>query len=98
MKEVLGIICAVVSVISAVVAIDAMNKCAEVEEKKKSKEVEIKEDEDIDLDCSNDCDVYEDLSEDDIPDVEYKVDTNADEPTKEKTVEEGKSSTTEDNQ
>lgn len=72
MKELLSVFCAMVSVVSAAIAIDAMKKCAESEEKKTYKKGE---DCTEDFNCSDDyCDCFDDIEVDDIPDVDINID------------------------
>jgi hypothetical protein len=73
MKELLGILCATVSIVSAGVAMYYANKCSELEEEK-TKKNDPEKDDSPEFDCSNCCDdcyeCYGDVNMDDLDDVE----------------------------
>jgi hypothetical protein len=72
MKELLGILCATVSIVSAGIAWYYANKCSETEEAKKKKTEPEKDDAPTEFDCTCCEDCYgccEDIDVDDIQDV-----------------------------
>jgi hypothetical protein len=77
MKELIGVFCALVSVVSACVAIDAMKKCADAEDEKTSKKDD-NQDGDFVCSASDDCcDCFEDVDIDDVEDVDIEVEPSA---------------------